>query len=114
MQLAMLLDQHLSRPRTPASLRRTLEDRWLEAGERRRASPRLARFARTVATLSAGAALVVAAQVAWRARAKDSPMVAEAVNDHLRILYSDHPVEVESGGIHRVKPWVAGASISRR
>jgi len=35
-------------------------------------------------------------------------MLAEAVNDHLRVLYSDHPVEVESGGIHQVKPWFAG------
>jgi anti-sigma factor RsiW len=58
--------------------------------------------------MSAGAALVVAAQVAWRARDPDSPMVAEAVNDHLRVLYSDHPLEVESGGIHRVKPWFEG------
>jgi anti-sigma factor RsiW len=35
-------------------------------------------------------------------------MLAEAVNDHLRVLYSDHPVEVESGGIHQVKPWFTG------
>jgi anti-sigma factor RsiW len=35
-------------------------------------------------------------------------MLAEAVNDHLRVLYSDHPIEVESGGIHQVKPWFAG------
>ena len=32
----------------------------------------------------------------------------EAVNDHLRILYSEHPIEVESGGIHQVKPWFTG------
>jgi anti-sigma factor RsiW len=35
-------------------------------------------------------------------------MLAEAVNDHLRVLYSDHPIEVESGGIHQVKPWFTG------
>ena len=35
-------------------------------------------------------------------------MVAEAVNDHLRILYGSHPIEVESGGVHQVKPWFAG------
>jgi anti-sigma factor RsiW len=35
-------------------------------------------------------------------------MVTEAVNDHLRVLYSEHPLEVASGGIHQVKPWFEG------
>jgi len=35
-------------------------------------------------------------------------MVGEAVNDHLRLLTSQHPLEVESGGIHQVKPWFTG------
>ncbi len=35
-------------------------------------------------------------------------MVGEAVNDHLRLLASQHPLEVESGGIHQVKPWFTG------
>src|SRR5512146_273640 len=35
-------------------------------------------------------------------------MVTEAVNDHLRILQSQHPLEVESGNFHQVKPWFAG------
>jgi anti-sigma factor RsiW len=26
----------------------------------------------------------------------------------VRVLYSDHAVEIESGGIHQVKPWFAG------
>ena len=30
------------------------------------------------------------------------------MNDHLRILYSQHPLEVESGGVHQVKPWFEG------
>jgi anti-sigma factor RsiW len=107
-QLSVLLEQHLPRPRTPASLKGALEDRWLEPGERRRAPPRWARMGRTLATMSAGAALALAVEVGWHARAQDNPMVAEAVNDHLRVLYSDHPLEVESGGIHRVKPWFAG------
>jgi anti-sigma factor RsiW len=56
----------------------------------------------------AGAAIALAAVFAWRSRAPDHALVVEAVNDHLRVLYSDHPLEVESGGIHRVKPWFAG------
>ncbi|HSB71468.1 MAG TPA: zf-HC2 domain-containing protein [Candidatus Methylomirabilis sp.] len=35
-------------------------------------------------------------------------MVREAVTDYLRLLASQHPLEVESGGIHQVKPWFEG------
>jgi anti-sigma factor RsiW len=40
--------------------------------------------------------------------ARDSILVTEAVNDHLRVLYAEHPIEIESGGIHQVKPWFSG------
>jgi phosphoglycolate phosphatase-like HAD superfamily hydrolase len=32
----------------------------------------------------------------------------EAVNDHVRLLQSQRPLEVESGGIHQVIPWFSG------
>jgi anti-sigma factor RsiW len=35
-------------------------------------------------------------------------MLAEAVNDHIRVVSSSHPIEIESGGIHQVKPWFTG------
>ena len=35
-------------------------------------------------------------------------MVTGAVNNHLRILQSQHPLEIESGNFHQVKPWFAG------
>jgi len=35
-------------------------------------------------------------------------LVSEAVNDHLRVLYAEHPIEIASGGIHQVKPWFTG------
>ena len=35
-------------------------------------------------------------------------MADEAVNDHLRVVSSTHPAEIESGGIHQVKPWFTG------
>jgi anti-sigma factor RsiW len=63
---------------------------------------------RTTAAMAAGAALLWAAMFGFRERASDGTLVTEAVNDHLRVLYSDHPIEVESGGIHRVKPWFEG------
>lgn len=37
-----------------------------------------------------------------------SGLVDEAVNDHLRVVGSTHPIEIESGGIHQVKPWFTG------
>jgi anti-sigma factor RsiW len=37
-----------------------------------------------------------------------SDLLAEAVNDHLRVVGSSHPIEIESGGIHQVKPWFTG------
>ena len=30
------------------------------------------------------------------------------MNDHIRVISSTHPVEIESGGIHQVKPWFTG------
>ncbi len=35
-------------------------------------------------------------------------MVREAVNNYVRLLSSQHPLDIESGGIHQVKPWFAG------
>ena len=41
-------------------------------------------------------------------RATLAVLTSEVVNDHLRVLASQHPVEVESGGSHQVKPWFEG------
>jgi len=51
---------------------------------------------------------VFAAILWWQPRDTDNALVNEAVNDHLRVLYAEHPLEIESGGIHRVKPWFSG------
>jgi anti-sigma factor RsiW len=102
-QLSAILDARLPRPGAPASLRRSLEARWDPP-----TFPRAVRLARGLSTMAAGAALAVLVLFAWRSRTTDDPMVTEAVNDHLRVLYSEHPVEVQSGGIHQVKPWFEG------
>ena len=107
-QLSVLLEERLSRPRAPASLKRALEERWLEPAPRKPVARPWARIGRTTAAMAAGAALLWAAMFGLRGRASDGTLVEEAVNDHLRVLYSDHPIEVESGGIHRVKPWFEG------
>jgi anti-sigma factor RsiW len=105
--LSTALEQRLDRPRAPASLRASLEARW--APPRRRFS--VAPWMRTAGAMSAGAALAFAALlavVALRDRAGSDAMISEAVNDHLRVLYSQRPIEIESGGIHQVKPWFEG------
>lgn len=62
------------------------------------------------AALAAAAVLVLAVlPVAYRSMSPaGSPLVGEAVNDHLRVLSSQNPLDVKSGGIHQVKPWFAG------
>ena len=66
-------------------------------------------WARTAAILApslAGALLLLLLIRPWVSPGQE--LVSEAVNDHLRVLYAEHPVEIESGGIHQVKPWFTG------
>jgi anti-sigma factor RsiW len=68
-----------------------------------------ARFARWAAILAPSLAAVLLAGFALRGWvAPNQALVTEAVNDHLRVLYAEHPIEIESGGIHQVKPWFTG------
>jgi anti-sigma factor RsiW len=43
-----------------------------------------------------------------RQHAATDPLVTEAVADHLRVVYRDRPVDIESGGPHQVRPWFTG------
>lgn len=104
-ELSAVLETRLPRRRAPDALRRSLEARWEGVAARPAARPR--RLTRTLLAMAAGAALALLAVLAWRARPSGDTMVAEAVNDHLRVLYSERPIEVEPG-IHQVKPWFEG------
>ncbi len=103
-----LLAHRLPRHAAPAGLRRRLAG--LAAGEPSREPRRWARLAPPV--LAAGLAVVCGILLVERHGAGDaavlSAMTAEAVSDHLRVLASQHPLEVESGGSHQVKPWFEG------
>jgi anti-sigma factor RsiW len=103
-ELSTVLSERLPRRRAPDGLRRSLEARWNPAAPR---PARRKRIASTLLAMAAGAAIALLAVVAWRARPAEGAMVAEAVNDHLRVLYSERPIEVEPG-IHQVKPWFEG------
>src|SRR5438552_2269788 len=66
------------------------------------------------AALAVAAVLVlVTAPLAWQvvlapSETGRSAMVTEAVNDHVRLLQSQRPLEIESKGIHQVIPWFSG------
>ncbi|MEA2695951.1 MAG: hypothetical protein QOI66_222 [Myxococcales bacterium] len=117
----------LPRQRAPASLRRRLGQQIDAAalGVPRRPSP-LWTLASPLVSGCLAAALVL---IVGRAALSPAPtpsssstststwavpqssalaMPEEAVNNHLRVVSSAHPADIESGGIHQVKPWFTG------
>src|SRR5580704_12539225 len=101
-ELSAALRDRLPKHRAPDALRRSIEERLTAEPPRARIVPR-----RTWVALAAALAVAAAAVLFLRPQRSDV-MLAEAVNDHLRVVYSEHPVEVESGGVHQVKPWFTG------
>jgi anti-sigma factor RsiW len=115
--LSELLARQLPRYPAPADLKRRVFERPPAERHRDQAPPpaakRRARWLAPAASALVAAALVLAGvrvlQPSFlRSRLIDSDLVEEAVNDHLRVVTSVHPVEIESGGIHQVKPWFTG------
>jgi anti-sigma factor RsiW len=116
------LEKHLPRYRPSAAFERRLRERLVVADTTVASArgPALGWRALVVSALRAGlvpfasalgaAALVVLALRlgAPRPPADDWSLVDEAVSDHLRVVASTRPPEIESGGIHQVKPWFTG------
>jgi anti-sigma factor RsiW len=102
--LDQLLEERL--PQRPASLalKRRLAARLpsIEVPLKRARSRRWVLLALPL-TACAALLLVLRPRVDTR-----DPLVDEAINDHLRVVYRDQSVDVESGGPHRVKPWFTG------
>src|SRR2546430_2453638 len=105
--LSEVLEQRL--PQHPASLalKRRLAAEW-PAPPRARTS-----FKRFVMPALAAAAVVLALTPQLYQRLVVVPgernaLVTEAVNDHVRVLLSQRPMDVESSDVHQVKPWFAG------
>ncbi|HTO13345.1 MAG TPA: hypothetical protein VMQ51_17355 [Candidatus Binatia bacterium] len=108
------LDAALERlPQYPASvaLKRRLRGAWPATPPRR---PWHRRLRALVPALALAAAVVALAPLAWDRllvrpdRERAARLVAEAVNDHVRLLISQQPLEVKSGDSHQVRPWFAG------
>jgi len=111
--LTEILEQRL--PQHPASLalKRRLAARWHAPTPAQ--VPRWRQWTRPlVPAFAVALALVVALPLVYHERVLmhqadgTARMVGEAINDHLRVLSSQHPVEIQSGGIHQVKPWFEG------
>jgi anti-sigma factor RsiW len=101
----LFLDRALSKRPTfslPDSLRDRLRTQLSPAQPKRR-------FGRWLTVLAPSLAAAAILMVLLGGRlGHGQQLVDEAVNDHLRVLYAEHPIEIESGGIHQVKPWFAG------
>ena len=108
--LTEALEHRLPQHAAPIALKRRLAAGW--PVETSRASSWWRRWGRSVVpALAVAAGLLVALPVSYQWGAGGpgaSGMVSEAVTDHLRILTSQHPLDIESGGMHQVKPWFQG------
>jgi anti-sigma factor RsiW len=74
-------------------------------------APRPAPRRRARAWWLAAPALVAAAIVlivAWPRPDAPDALVREAVDDHLRVVYAEHPLDVAASDMHAVKPWFTG------
>jgi anti-sigma factor RsiW len=95
--------ERMPRRTAPTALVRTLEAQLSAAP-----SPTSKNTRRGALVALASALAVAAAAFLFLVPREPGAIVTEAVNDHLRVLYSTHPLEVESGGVHQVKPWFEG------
>ncbi len=101
-------DDVLARRPKHAPSRELIAKLKTRAGEPPRASRRRAALLYAGIACSLAAAAGVSLVVRSARDHGDPRFQDEAVNDHLRILYSEHPLDIASGGVHQVRPWFEG------
>jgi anti-sigma factor RsiW len=112
--LDQLLEKRLPRRAAPDALRRRLL--LLAPSEARvelTAAPPPRAWRRLLAPALAAGLLLASAGLYFQAKSVRSEgaltgVATEAINDHLRVLASQRPFEIESTGTHEVKPWFEG------
>jgi anti-sigma factor RsiW len=111
-ELTSVLEHRLPQHSASLALKRRLAAQWPAAGAEpswwSRWRPRLAPALAVAALVLVATPVLYYERAASRLASERAGMVGEAVNDHLRLLSSQHPLDVESGGFHQVKPWFAG------
>ncbi len=111
--LTEVLEHRMPQHPAPIALKRRLAAGWPAAPVRRRPSA-WSRWTRSMVPALAALVLLVALPlVYWQRSAVEQTagtrrLVDEAITDHLRVLSSSRPVDIQSGGIHQVKPWFEG------
>jgi anti-sigma factor RsiW len=110
--LSEVLEHRLPQHAASLAFKRALREQWPAPTVRPR---RWSRRWRVLAPAGALVLVVIATTPLVWERAVRRPereavaaLTGEAVNDHLRVLFSQRPLEIESGGIHDVRPWFAG------
>ena len=117
-ELSSILEQRLPQHSASLALKRRLAAQWT-APVAGRSGSRWARWwshwRPVMVPAFALASLVIVAtpvlyyeRVASRVGTERAGMVSEAVSDHLRVLSSQHPLDVVSSDFHQVKPWFEG------
>src|SRR6267143_1373871 len=110
-ELTLALERRLPQYPAPLAFKRRLGAQW--PAETSSPAPRRPWPKKWTALAVAAVVVLVLAPLAWQSvlappDAGRSAMVTEAVNDHVRLLQSQHPFEIESSGIHQVIPWFSG------
>lgn len=108
-ELSHALERRTPQYSAPLALKRRLAAAWPAPAPPRARSHglRVLHYA-AVAAAALLLALPFTYELVSRKDAGAAVMVTEAVNDHVRMLQSQRPLEIESGGIHQVIPWFSG------
>jgi anti-sigma factor RsiW len=106
--LTELLDRHLPQRAAPLGLKRRLAAQWsLSPSAPPRRSARWPRRGLAVAAAVLLAIAVAAGVSGWLVRVDPTDrLVTEAVNDHLRVLARGSDLDIRSGDMHQVRPWL--------
>jgi anti-sigma factor RsiW len=107
--LTDVLEARLPQHSAPLALKRLLAARWPAAPAPR--SSWWTQWGRSLVPAAAVAVLLLTVVPLYYQRPAAPTaggLVTEAVNDHLRILTSQHPLDIESSNLHQVKPWFEG------